>query len=104
MIKPITTVFGGYPHSEEKIRSEQNPQVAYGFLSDNLRWQLGNRPVSTRHLRGNMHRGTERKLRKLIRNGWTVASYFREPLLRRVHYDLTRPQTTKEEMEFLGWR
>lgn len=104
MLKPITNTFGGYPHSEERIFSETNPQTTYGLLQDNLKWQLQSRPKQMRYLSGAMHRSTERKLQKLIAKGWMVQSYFREPFLRRVKYDLVRPQVTREEEEFLGWR
>lgn len=103
-VKPITNTFGNYPHSAEEIFASPDPQRTYALLRENLSYQLQMRPQQLRTLRGAMHRSTEKKLQKLLKTGWTVQAHFREPLLRRVQYDLTRPQVSKEEADFLGWK
>lgn len=73
------------------------------MLRDNLSWQLQARTKDLVTLSGVMNIRTTKRIRKMIQKGWMVQSTFQEPLIRRIRYDLVRPQVTREEAQFMGW-
>lgn len=102
-IQPLPThLFGGYPYSQEQFNGA-TPDQAYGMLRFNLKHSMESRSDQMQFLAGTMHRRTEKRLQKMLRQGWRIIGSDREPFLRRVQYTLVRPMVTIEEARFLGW-
>ncbi|QAB17778.1 hypothetical protein Leucomu_07475 [Leucobacter muris] len=49
-------------------------------------------------------RGGRKRLQKLTAQGWEIQSATPRRMLRGDVYVFTRPQTTADEREFLGWK
>lgn len=81
-----------------------DPQRTWYYLKENLDYQLKARPIRSFRLDVVLGRAGDKKLQKYLSRGWQIQSTSREPFWRRVHHHLTRPEVTREEEEFLGWR
>ncbi|QIK62919.1 hypothetical protein G7068_06680 [Leucobacter viscericola] len=103
-IKPVTNFFGGYPNSANVIAECIDPVAMWHLLRENLMVQLSQRPseVLTERIIAQDRSGRKR-IQKLTAHGWTIQSATPRRMLRGDVYIFMRPQTTREEREFLGW-
>lgn len=102
-IKPITSTFGGYPHSEQEIMSCVDPERTWHLLRENLENQLRYRLRDTMNLRY-VSGHDRRRASKYMAKGWQIdAQPHRGTFLSPNRITLSRPKATPEEADFLGW-